>query len=198
MAKEKKQKEKDSKKKEEKKDEKKEDKKQDKKEDKKKDKKEDKKKDAKKKGKDEKKKDKKDEKKEEDEEEEVEVPKKFKDIVEEIEKMSVIDLSELVKILEKKFGVSAQPVAAAPAQGSNGEEKEEKEEKSVYDVELTETGSNKISVIKGIREFVSVGLKEAKEMADNAPKIVKNQVPTEDAEKMKKKLEDAGAKVTLK
>ncbi len=149
--------------------------------------------------KEEKKDDKKDEKKEEkkDDQEEVAVPKKFKAIVEEIENMSVIDLSELVKILEKKFGVSAQPVAAAPAQGGgSGEEKQE--EKSVYDVELTETGSNKISVIKGIREFVSIGLKEAKEMADNAPKVIKNQVPKEDADKMKKKLEEAGAKVTLK
>lgn len=168
------------------KDEKKEDKKKDKnkKEDKKKDKKKD--------------KNKKKEKKEE-EEEEVKVPKKFKDIVEKIEEMSVIDLSELVKVLEKKFGVSAQPVAAAaPAQGGDDKGKEKEEEKSIYDVELTETGSNKISVIKGIREFVSIGLKEAKEMADNAPKVVKNQVPKEDAEKMKKKLEDAGAKVTLK
>ena len=140
----------------------------------------------------------KDSKKEEKDEEEVKVPKKFKDLVEKIEEMSVIDLSELVKVLEKKFGVSAQPVAAAaPAQGGGAEKKEE-EEKSAYDVELTETGSNKISVIKGIREFVSIGLKEAKEMADNAPKVVKNQVPKEDAEKMKKKLEEAGAKVTLK
>ncbi len=129
---------------------------------------------------------------------EVEVPKKFKKLVEEIEQMSVLDLAELVEILEDKFGVSAAaPMAVAAMPGAAGGEAEA-EEKSAYDVELTEVGSNKIAVIKAVREVSDLGLKEAKDLVDGAPAVVKEGVKTEDAEAMKAKLEEAGAKVTLK
>jgi len=130
------------------------------------------------------------------EEKTVEVPTKFKSIVEEIEKMSVLDLSELVSLLEDKFGVSAAaPVAmaAAPAAGE-----EAGEEKSSFDVELTSIGDNKICVIKAIREVTQLGLKEAKDMTDNAPVMIKKGVAKEEAEEMKTKLSDAGASITLK
>ncbi len=127
----------------------------------------------------------------------VEVPEKFKKIVDEIEKMSVLDLSELVSILEDKFGVTAAApmamMAAAPAAGQ-----EAAEEKSSFNVELTSAGDNKINVIKAIREVTQLGLKEAKDMADGAPAMVKEGASKEDAENIKKKLEEAGAKVTLK
>jgi large subunit ribosomal protein L7/L12 len=130
----------------------------------------------------------------------VEVPAKFQPLVKEIEKMSVIDLAELVKILEKKFGVSA----AAPAMmfagaGMPGAETGEKpEEKTSFDVEITDGGSNKIAVIKAVRALTDMGLKDAKDLVDATPKILKEGVKKEDAEKMKKQLEEAGAKVTLK
>ena len=127
---------------------------------------------------------------------EVKVPAKFKSIVEEIEKMSVLDLAELVKLLEDKFGVSAAApvVGAAAAAAAPAVE----EAKSVFTVELTSSGSNKIGVIKAIREVTQLGLKEAKDMADGAPKVVKEGVDKAAAEEMKKKLEAAGAAVTLK
>ncbi len=128
---------------------------------------------------------------------EVVVPEKFKSLVGEIEKMSVLDLAELVKILEKKFGVSAAAPAmmmAGPAAGAAAVE-----EKDSFDVELTEAGANKISVIKALREIMpELGLKEAKDVADGAPKVIKEGVKKEEAEKMKAKLEEAGGKVTLK
>ena len=111
------------------------------------------------------------------------VPEKFQKLVSEIEQMSVLDLAELVKILEDKFGVSA----AAPV-----------EEKDAFDVELTEGGANKIAVIKVVRELTEMGLKEAKDLVDGAPKVIKEGVKKEEAEAMKKKLEEAGGKVTLK
>jgi len=132
-------------------------------------------------------------------EKKVEVPKKFKSLVEEIEKMSVLDLSELVKILEEKFGVSAQApvaVAAAPVAGDNGASDEE--EKSIFNVELTSSGDNKIGVIKALREFIQLGLKETKDLVDSAPKIVKEGADKEEAEKMKKSIEEAGGMATLK
>lgn len=130
------------------------------------------------------------------EETSVEVPQKFKSLVAEIEKMSVLDLAELVKILEKKFGVSAAapammmaaPGAAAPAA----------EEKTSFNVEITEAGASKINVIKAVRELTDMGLKDAKDLVDGAPKVLKEGVKKEEAEAMKKKLEEAGAKVTLK
>ncbi len=136
--------------------------------------------------------------------EEVEVPKKFEKIVGEIEKMSVLDLSELVKVLEKKFNVSASaPVMAASvgASSGGGDESEEKEEKSSFNVELKSVGDKKIEVIKVVRDITGKGLKEAKELVDSAvssPQIVSEEVKKEEAEEMKKKFEDAGAQIELK
>lgn len=130
-------------------------------------------------------------------EESVMVPEKFKKLVAEIETMSVLDLSELVKILENKFGVSAAPVAVAAAPAS-AEATADKEEKSTFDVELSVAGASKISVIKVIREVTELGLKEAKDLVDGAPKVVKEGLKKEEAEAIKKKLEEAGATVALK
>ena len=133
-----------------------------------------------------------------DDKKDVAVPAKFKSLVEEIAKMSVLDLSELVEILEDKFGVSsAAPVMAVAAAGTAGGEAAA-EEKSEFNVELIATGESKINVIKAIREITQIGLKEAKDMADGAPTVVKEAVEKEEAEEMKKKLEEAGATVTLK
>jgi large subunit ribosomal protein L7/L12 len=133
---------------------------------------------------------------------EVEVPEKFKGIVEEIEKMSVLDLAELVNILEEKFGVSAAaPVAfagPAAAGAAGGAEGAVVEEKSEFDVELTSVGASKINVIKTVKEITGLGLKEAKDMVDGAPKVIKEKVKKEEAEEIKKKLEEAGATVELK
>jgi len=131
-------------------------------------------------------------------EESIEVPAKFKSLVEGIEKMSVLDLAELVKILEKKFGVSASAPAMMMAAGA-GVVAEAKEEKDSFDVELSDGGANKIAVIKAIREVApELGLKEAKDLVDGAPKLVKEGVKKDEAEKLKAKLEAAGGKVTLK
>jgi large subunit ribosomal protein L7/L12 len=133
------------------------------------------------------------------EKKDVEVPAKFKDIVEKIETMSVMDLSELVKILEDKFGVSASAPAMMMAGGMPGAAAaEEVEEKDSFDVEITEAGGTKIAVIKAVRAITDMGLKDAKDLVDGAPKIVKEGVKKEDAENFKKQLEEAGAKVTLK
>ncbi len=128
----------------------------------------------------------------------VEVPKKFKSLVEEIEKMSVLDLAELVKILEDKFGVSAAAPAMMVAGAGAGEAGEAVEEKSSFDIELTEAGSSKIAVIKAVRAITEMGLKDAKDLVDAAPKVVKEGVKKEEAEEIKKQLEEAGAKVVLK
>ena len=135
-----------------------------------------------------------------DEKSEVEVPEKFKSLVEQVEQMSVLDLSELVKVLEEKFGVSAAApmMMAGGAAPAGGEEDGGGEEKSSFDVELTEAGDNKIGVIKAVREVTDLGLKQAKDLVDGAPGPVKEGVAKEEAEEMKKKLEEAGAKVTLK
>ena len=126
---------------------------------------------------------------------EVVVPEKFQDLVSKIEKMSVLDLAELVKILEEKFGVSAAApammMAAAPAA-------EAAEVKDSFDIELTDGGANKIAVIKVVRTITELGLKEAKDLVDGAPKIVREGIKKEEAETIKKALEEAGAKVTLK
>ena len=125
----------------------------------------------------------------------VEVPSKFKKLVEEVEAMTVIELSELVKVLEKKFGVSAAAVAVAgPAAGAAPAE----EGKSTADVELTEVGASKIAVIKAVKEALGLGLKEAKDLVDGAPSMLKTGMKKEDAAELAKKLETAGAKVTLK
>lgn len=121
-----------------------------------------------------------------------EVPEKFKKLISEIETMSVLELHELVKTLEKKFGVSAAAVAVA------GPAAEVVEEKDSFTVELTDSGAQKIAVIKAVKEMLALGLKEAKDLVDGAPSVVKEGVKKADAEEMKKKLEAAGAKVTLK
>lgn len=131
------------------------------------------------------------------EKKEVTVPAKFKGIVEEVEKMSVLDLAELVSILEDKFGVSAAaPMMMGAASGAAPAAAAE--EKTSFNVELTATGANKIGVIKAIREITQLGLKEAKDLADGAPKVVKEGVAKEEAESIKAKLVEAGATVTLK
>lgn len=125
----------------------------------------------------------------------VEIPAKFQGLVESIEKLSVIELAELVKLLEEKFGVSAAaPVMMAGA----GAGAAAAEEKSSFNVELTEAGSNKIAVIKVVREITGLGLKEAKDMVDAAPKVIKENAPKAEAEEIKKKIEEAGGKCNLK
>ena len=123
-----------------------------------------------------------------------EVPAKFAKIVEEIENMSVLDLNELVKVFEEKFGVSATAVAAAAPQAGAGAA----EEKTTSTVELTDGGANKIAVIKVVKEVLNLGLKEAKDLVDGAPAVLKADMKKEEAEELKKKIEEAGGKVTLK
>jgi large subunit ribosomal protein L7/L12 len=128
----------------------------------------------------------------------VEVPAKFKDLVESIEKMTVLDLAELVKLLEDKFGVSAAAPAMMMAAAPGAAAAAPAEEKSSFDVELADAGSNKIGVIKVLRELTQLGLKDAKDLVDAAPKMVKEGVAKADAEAWKKKIEEAGGKVNLK
>jgi large subunit ribosomal protein L7/L12 len=128
-------------------------------------------------------------------EEEVEVPAKFKKLVAEIEEMSVLELHELVKTFEKRFGVSAAAVAVAgPAAGGAVAD----EGKSTMNVELTDAGANKIAVIKAVKEALALGLKEAKDLVDGVPSMLKENASKEDAEALKAKMEEAGGKVTLK
>jgi large subunit ribosomal protein L7/L12 len=129
----------------------------------------------------------------------VEVPAKFKDLVKQIEELSVLDLAELVKVLEEKFGVSAAaPVVMAGGAGAAAGDVGAAEEKSSFTVELKSAGEQKINVIKVVREITGLGLKEAKDLVDGAPKVVKENVKKEEAEEMKKKLSEAGATVELK
>lgn len=128
--------------------------------------------------------------------EEIQIPEKFKSFVAEIEKMNVMELAELVKVLEIKFGVSAAtPVMVADGGGAASNAVEEK---TSFDVELKETGAQKIAVIKVVREVTGLGLKEAKDLVDGAPKVVKTGVAKTEAEEMKAKLEAAGAKAEVK
>lgn len=124
------------------------------------------------------------------------------EIISQIEQMSVLELSQLVKALEERFGVTAAApvaVAAAPAAAGGGAAAAEaEEEKTEFDVILTEIGPNKVQVIKAVRELTSLGLKEAKDVVEAAPKAVKEGVPKEEAEAAKKKLEEAGAKAEVK
>lgn len=130
------------------------------------------------------------------EETNVEVPAKFQDLVSKIEQMSVLDLAELVKILEEKFGVSAAAPAMMMAAG--GAAAPAAEEKTSFDVELTAAGDNKIGVIKVVRALTGLGLKEAKDLVDGAPKMVKEGVAKAEAEEIKKQLEEAGGKASIK
>jgi len=127
----------------------------------------------------------------------VEVPAKFKDLVSSLEKLTVLELAELVKVLEAKFGVSA----AAPAMmmaAAPGAAAAPAEEKTSFNVELTDAGANKIGIIKVLRELTQMGLKDAKDLVDSAPKMIKEGMAKADAEVMKKKIEEAGGKVALK
>jgi large subunit ribosomal protein L7/L12 len=124
----------------------------------------------------------------------VEIPSQFKDLVEKIEKMSVIELNELVKVLEKRFGVSAAAVAAGPAAAAAPAA----EEKAAFNVHLADGGAQKIAVIKVVKEALSLGLKEAKDLVDGAPSLLKEAMKKEEAEDLKKKIEAAGGKVELK
>ncbi len=131
------------------------------------------------------------------EETKMEVPAKFAALVEQIEKLSVLDLSELVKVLEDKFGVSAAAPAmmmAAPAAGAAPAA----EEKTEFTVELADAGASKINVIKAVKELTGLGLADAKALVDAAPKVIKEGVKKEDADAMKAKIEEAGGKVNLK
>lgn len=123
---------------------------------------------------------------------------KLEDLIKSIETMSVLELADLVKALEEKFGVSANmPMAAAPAAGAAGAAPAA-EEKSVFSVVLVSAGANKIAVIKEVRTITSLGLKEAKDLVDAAPKSIKEGATKDEAAEMKKKLEAAGATVELK
>ncbi|HBB38453.1 MAG: 50S ribosomal protein L7/L12 [Candidatus Magasanikbacteria bacterium GW2011_GWD2_43_18] len=128
----------------------------------------------------------------------VEVPAKFKSLVEEIEKMSVLDLAELVKVLEDKFGVSASAPAMMMAMPGAAGAAAEVEEKTSFTVELTESGANKIAVIKAVKAATGLGLAEAKGLVDNVPSAIKENAPKAEAEELKKAIEEAGGKVTLK
>ncbi len=126
-------------------------------------------------------------------------------ILEAIEKMNVLELSALIKAIEEKFGVSAAvPMmsgmmgAATPTMGGVSDEGAVKEQKTSFGVELTSAGAQKIQVIKVLREITSLGLKEAKDLADAAPKMIKEGVSKEEAEEIKKKIEEAGGTVTIK
>ena len=120
------------------------------------------------------------------------------DFLTSLDTMSVMDLNDLVKAIEEKFGVSAAAMSAPSGAGGGGAVAAAVEEKTEFDVVLTEIGANKVSVIKAVREITGLGLKEAKDLVDGAPKTVKEAMPKADAEAAKKKLEDAGAKADVK
>ena len=124
---------------------------------------------------------------------------KVKQVLDLVADLSLLEAAELVKAFEEKFGVSAAPVAAAPMAAAGGAQAEAPaEEKTEFDVVLAEVGASKLQVIKTVREFTTLGLKEAKALVDSAPKAVKEAVPKEEAEKIKAKLEEVGAKVEIK
>ena len=119
-------------------------------------------------------------------------------ILEEIKALTILELADLVKAIEEEFGVSAAPVAVAAAPGAAGDAPAAAAEKTEFDVELTEAGASKLNVIKVVREITGLGLKEAKDLVEGAPKVIKEGVSKEDAEALKTQLEGAGAKVTIK
>lgn len=123
------------------------------------------------------------------------VPEKFKDLVSKIESMSVIELSELVHLLEEKFGVSAQATVVASGPAATGAPAEEQ---TSFNIELTSAGDQKIQVIKAVKDLLGLGLKEAKDLVDKAPTILKEGLDKAAAEELKKQVEAAGGKVTLK
>lgn len=115
-----------------------------------------------------------------------------------LDSMTVMELNDLVKAIEEKFGVSAAAMAAPAAGGAGGGAAAAAEEKTEFDLVLTDAGAQKVGVIKAVREITGLGLKEAKDLVDGAPKPVKEAIPKADAEALKKQLEDAGAKVEIK
>lgn len=132
-------------------------------------------------------------------EKEVTLSKAAQGILDEVKKLSVLELADLVKAMEEEFGVSAAaPVAVAAGAAAGGGEEAAAAEKDSFDVELTAAGGQKIAVIKVVREITGLGLKEAKDLVDAAPKVVKEGVKKDEAEKMKAQLEEAGASVELK
>ena len=128
----------------------------------------------------------------------VELTEKMKNVMDSIEKMTVMELADLVKALEDKFGVSAAAPVAVAAAGGPAAPAAAAEEKSTFTVVLANAGANKIQVIKELRTLTSLGLKEAKDLVDGAPKTIKENVTKDEADKMKKALEAQGAKVELK
>lgn len=126
------------------------------------------------------------------------IPEKFKKIVEQVESMNVLDLSELVKTLEERFGVSAQMLAAPMQAVQQSVDGAESGESALKSVELKSGGDQKIQVIKIVKEVLNLGLKEAKDLVDSAPKIIKEGLKTEEADELKKKLEAVGATVVVK
>jgi len=131
-------------------------------------------------------------------EKEIKLSKEAQKILEAVEKLSVLELADLVKAMEEKFGVSAAAPVAVAANPAAGDDAGQEEEKDSFDVVLTNTGAQKIGVIKILREITGLGLKEAKDLADSAPKAIKEGAEKEEAEEIKKKLEEAGASVELK
>ena len=123
---------------------------------------------------------------------------KKEDVLDYLESASMLEVSELISDIEEKFGVSAAAPVAVAAAPAGGGEAGAAEEKSDFNIELTSVGEKKINVIKVIREITSLGLKEAKDLADGAPSIIKESVPTDEANEVKGKLEEAGATVALK
>jgi large subunit ribosomal protein L7/L12 len=128
----------------------------------------------------------------------VEVPAKFKDIVAKVEELTLLDLVELVKLLEEKWGVSAQAAVAVAAPAAAGAAAPAEEAKDSFDVELTAAGGTPIQVIKAVKEVLGLGLKEAKDLVDGAPSMLKQGMKKDEAEAFKKKIEEAGGKATLK
>ena len=123
---------------------------------------------------------------------------KFQELLKQIESMSVLELSQFVKSLEEKFGVSASAMPMLMPQGGAAQADEAGEEKSIFNVVLTDAGANKIQVIKVVKDATGKGLKEAKDMVDNLPATLKEEAKKEEAEELKKKVEAAGGKVELK
>ena len=118
-------------------------------------------------------------------------------VLDQVSEMTVLELAELVKVMEDKFGVSAAPAAVAVAGGGAGGDSAQADEKEAYDIKLVEAGANKIGAIKAVRAITALGLKEAKDMVEAAPTMIKEGVKKEEAEEMKKQLEEAGAKAEL-
>ncbi len=132
------------------------------------------------------------------EEKKVELTEKMKGVMDTVEKMTVMELADLVKALEEKFGVSAAAAVAVAAPGASAAAAPAAEEKSTFTVVLAAAGANKIQVMKELRTITSLGLKEAKDLVDGAPKTIKEGATKEEADKIKKQLEAAGAKIELK